>query len=46
MASTQIQDDYIVKPGHSVGEIYGYISDGRYEVSDFEDYYATGENGY
>lgn len=42
-ASTQIQDDYIVKPGHSVGEIYGYISDGRYEVSDFEDYYATGE---
>ena len=35
-ASTQIQDDYIVKPGHSVGEIYGYISDGRYEVSDFE----------
>lgn len=42
-ASTQIQDDYIVKPGHSVGEIYGYISDGRYEVSDFEDYYAAGE---
>ena len=42
-ASTQIQDDFIVKPGHSVGEIYGYISDGRYEVSDFEDYYASGE---
>ena len=42
-ASTQIQDDYIVKPGHSVGEIYGYISNGRYEVSDFEDYYAAGE---
>ncbi len=37
-ASTQIQDDYKVVPGHPVGEIYGYISDGRYEVSDFEDY--------
>lgn len=37
-ASTQIQDDYIVKPGHSVGEIYGYKVAGRYEVSDFEGY--------
>ncbi|MDO4162950.1 MAG: TonB-dependent receptor [Bacteroides sp.] len=37
-ASTQIQDDYIVKPGRPVGEIYGYISDGRYEASDFEAY--------
>lgn len=42
-ASTQIQNDFIVKPGHSVGEIYGYVTDGRYEVSDFEDYYANGE---
>ena len=42
-ASTQIQDDFIVKPGHSVGEIYGYVTAGRYEVSDFEDYYASGE---
>lgn len=42
-ASTQIQDDYVVKPGRPVGEIYGYISAGRYEVSDFEDYYASGE---
>lgn len=42
-ASTQIQDDYIVKPGRPVGEIYGYVSNGRYEVSDFEDYYAAGE---
>ena len=41
-ASTQIQDDFIVKPGHSVGEIYGYVTAGR-EVSDFEDYYASGE---
>ena len=37
-ASTQIQDDYVVKPGRPVGEIYGYINDGRYEVSDFEGY--------
>lgn len=37
-ASTQIQDDYIVKPGHAVGEIYGYKVAGRYEVSDFEGY--------
>lgn len=35
-ASSDITSDYIVKPGHSVGEIYGYVSDGRYEVSDFE----------
>lgn len=42
-ASTQIQDDYIVKPGRPVGEIYGYVNTGRYEVSDFEDYYAAGE---
>lgn len=34
-ASTAIQDDYIVRVGRPVGEIYGYISDGRYEVSDF-----------
>lgn len=37
-ASTQIQDDYIVKPGRTVGEIYGYKVAGRYEVSDFEGY--------
>lgn len=42
-ASTQIQDDYVVKPGRPIGEIYGYVSAGRYEVSDFEDYYAAGE---
>lgn len=37
-ASTQIQDDYIVKPGRAVGEIYGYKVAGRYEVSDFDCY--------
>ena len=34
-ASTQIQDDYVVKPGNSVGEIYGYQVAGRYDVDDF-----------
>jgi len=34
-ASTEISNDYWVSKGGSVGEMYGYISDGRYEVSDF-----------
>ncbi|WP_240665709.1 TonB-dependent receptor [Lutibacter sp. HS1-25] len=39
-ASSQIGDDYIVQVGHSLGEMYGFQSDGRYEVSDFD--YADG----
>lgn len=34
-ASTQIQDDYVVKPGEAVGQIYGYKVAGRYSVDDF-----------
>ena len=34
-ASSDLSSDYIVMVGHAVGEIYGYESDGRYEVSDF-----------
>lgn len=34
--STNVLDDYIVKVGHPVGEIYGYKNAGRYEVSDFD----------
>lgn len=34
-ASTEIGEDFRVLPGASVGDIYGYQSDGRYEVSDF-----------
>jgi TonB-linked SusC/RagA family outer membrane protein len=34
-ASTDIGEDYRVQEGASVGRIYGYKSDGRYEVSDF-----------
>ena len=37
-ASTEIGADYWIETGGSVGQMYGYISDGRYEVSDFEGY--------
>ena len=33
--------DYIIEPGKPVGSIYGYVTDGRYEISDFAGY----ENG-
>lgn len=35
-ASTQIGNDYAVNVGGSIGQMYGYKSDGRYEVSDFD----------
>ena len=34
-ASTEIGDDYIIQVGQPLGNMYGYVSDGRYEVSDF-----------
>ncbi|MDX8338931.1 TonB-dependent receptor [Draconibacterium sp. IB214405] len=37
-ASTEIGTDYWIAQGSSVGQIRGYLSDGRYEVSDFEGY--------
>lgn len=37
-ASTEINVDYLVAEGQPIGRIYGYKSDGRYEVSDFERY--------
>lgn len=37
-ASTEIGFDYWIAKGGSVGKIFGYRSDGRYEVSDFEGY--------
>ena len=37
-ASTEIGQDYWIAVGSSVGEIRGYVSDGRYEVSDFTGY--------
>lgn len=35
-ASTQIGADYVVEVGQPIGVMYGYQSDGRYEVSDFD----------
>ncbi|WP_423130425.1 TonB-dependent receptor [Gaoshiqia sp. Z1-71] len=40
-ASTEIGDDFWIAKGGSVGKMYGFRSDGRYEVSDFEGYNAT-----
>ncbi|MCD0488678.1 TonB-dependent receptor [Pedobacter sp. MC2016-14] len=37
-ASTEIGEDYRVEEGASVGRIFGYQSDGRYNVSDFLPY--------
>lgn len=39
-ASTAIGNDFLVNVGRSIGVMYGYKSDGRYEVSDF-DYNGT-----
>ncbi len=40
-ASTEIGNDYWIAKGGSVGQMYGYQSDGRYEVSDFSGYNAA-----
>lgn len=40
-ASTEIGNDYWIATGGSVGTMYGYKSDGRYEVSDFDGYDAN-----
>ncbi|UZJ65039.1 hypothetical protein OKW96_01745 [Sphingobacterium sp. KU25419] len=40
-ASSEIGPEYIVQQGLSVGKMYGYLNDGRYEVSDFSGYDAT-----
>lgn len=37
-ASTEIGTDYWIATGGRVGQMYGYLSDGRYEVSDFKGY--------
>ncbi|MGC4129620.1 MAG: TonB-dependent receptor [Bergeyella sp.] len=34
-ASTSIGNDFLIEVGQPLGQIYGYVSDGRYEVSDF-----------
>ncbi|WP_441758838.1 SusC/RagA family TonB-linked outer membrane protein [Flavobacterium sp. W21_SRS_FM3] len=40
-ASSAIGNDYVVNVGQPIGLMYGYKSDGRYEVSDFD--YAAGK---
>lgn len=40
-ASSAISNDYMVEVGQPIGRMYGYQSDGRYEVSDFERYDAS-----
>ena len=41
-ASTQIGNDYVINVGQPIGLMYGYESDGRYEVSDFDFDSSTG----
>ncbi len=40
-ASSAIGPDFLVEEGASIGRMYGYVSDGRYEVSDFSGYNTT-----
>jgi TonB-linked SusC/RagA family outer membrane protein len=42
-ASTEINDDFWVSVDGSVGEMHGYVADGRYEVEDFVGYDADSE---
>ena len=37
-ASTEIGSDFWIATGGSVGKMYGYISDGKYEIADFTGY--------
>lgn len=37
-ASTEIGDDFWIETGGSIGRMYGFQADGRYEVSDFSGY--------
>lgn len=36
--NTEVGADYLVKPGYAVGQMWGFITDGRYEVSDFKEF--------
>lgn len=43
-ASSEINQDYIIAVGQPLGQMYGYKSAGRYEVSDFDHYDPTSGN--
>jgi TonB-linked SusC/RagA family outer membrane protein len=40
-ASSEVLQDYQAAIGGKIGDFYGYVSDGRYEVSDFTGYNET-----
>ncbi|MGM9792079.1 MAG: SusC/RagA family TonB-linked outer membrane protein [Candidatus Cryptobacteroides sp.] len=40
-ASTEIGTDYLVQVGQPLGNMYGYLSDGMYQIEDFD--YADGK---
>ena len=40
-ASSEIPNEYLIAVGGAVGQIRGYVNDGRYEVSDFDHYDAA-----
>ncbi len=42
-ASSQINNDFFISTGRPVGDMFGYVNDGRYEVSDFNYDPATEE---
>ncbi len=44
-SSTDIGEDYAIRKGGSVGDMYGYKSDGRYELDEFENY-SESEGGW
>ena len=35
------QDDYLLKTGGTIGQIYGYVADGFYTTDDFDSYNST-----
>ena len=35
-ASTEINQDFIIRTGEPIGQLYGYVTDGRYTVDDFD----------
>ena len=41
LGSSEIPNDFVLQVGSAVGLIYGYVNDGRYEVSDFSGYNAS-----
>lgn len=43
-ASTDVMQDFIIKTGEPIGQIYGYKTAGRYEVSDFDMTKSSGSN--